>query len=185
MEVRRRMDASYDLLSYFCSMEDKTIKSLAMETGRRGGAFTKGMCIGSEGLTSPLPVDYNNSKYFQIAIFKSHAISKDLTFPVYKHMRKANTSTGRKGKLIPLFHDMSRSSFRDAVVLIHPWLGIFFKVRVPLTTRTEARKHRFGIKLPGQSATQAYRKECYRRPWAPLTMPVDEDTDFNFDFLPS
>jgi hypothetical protein len=181
MEVRRRMDASNDLLHYFCSMEDRKVKRLAVETGRRGAPYTEDMCIGSEGVTSPLPADYNNSKHFQIAVFKSHAISKDLTIPAYRHMRKANTSTGRSGRLIPRLHDMSRNSFRDAVVLIHPWLGVFYKVRVPLATMKEIRRQI--VRKGDQWSTQAYRKECYRRPWAPLKMPLTTSDAFGFDFF--
>ncbi len=54
--------------------------------------------------------------------------------------------------------------YRGASVMLHPWLGVFYRVRVPAVLPTEP--------TPGTGASvdaHAYREECFRRPWAFLS----------------
>ena len=83
------MDASKNLLNYLCSLEDRELKILAKETGKRGYPYKT--CVGSEGLNQKLPLDYNNSKYFQVAVFK---VIQYLTVDTYVFNHITDKSSG-------------------------------------------------------------------------------------------
>lgn len=208
LESRRRLDASKNLLNYLCSLEDRELKSLAHKTGKRGYPYRKGMCFGTEGAVSKLPLDYNNSKYFQVALFEGHTISKRLTSYVFNHI--VDKSSGHH-HLSSRFNEQQFNlpktieksipsiAFRDAAVLIHPWLGVFYKVRVPLilsdsnndksTESISGRKNagsdskNTGDGIKPRKNVYAYRKECYRRPWSNFNAKdVDNTVDFKKAF---
>ena len=163
-EARRRLDASNDLLHYFCALGDREIRKLAKITGKRGSPYPASNCIGSEGEISRLPKDYNSSSYFQIAIFDGHAISKDLTSHALRHMASSSkVRPGGKYQALTAPPNFPIKSFKGAAVLIHSWLGIFYKVRVPLTLGKQERTNK-----EGDESMYAYRKECYRRSWMPF-----------------
>ena len=187
LESRKRLDASKNLLNYLCSLEDRELKILAKETGKRGYPYKKGMCLGSEGVESKLPLDYNNSKYFQVAVFEGHTISKRLTSYVFNHI--ADKSSGHHHLSsrfneqhfnLPkkLTNNIPLDAFRDAAILIHPWLGAFYKVRVPLIMDDKRNSEAARDAAKGKNI-YAYRKECYRRPWSNFNAK-DVDTSISF-----
>jgi len=190
LESRRRLDASKNLLNYLCSLEDRELKALAAKTGKRGYPYKEGMCLGSEGVVSKLPFDYNNSKYFQVSIFEGHTISKRLTSYVFNHISDKSSGHHHLSSRFneqhfnlpkKLTNNIPLNAFHDAAILVHPWLGAFYKVRVPLILSENDNGNVKKGKLEGEKIF-AYRKECYRRPWSNFNA---KDVDTSIDFKKS
>ena len=202
---------SKEILSWYCALSQTKLDKLVHGCQHITTFGAEASCIsGDDGLpTAELPpltlapnvVDNQGLKHVTVVKFDSPVLSRSIASLARVHMDDHNNNStmnqfnrarvggaggragGGGGNLPP------SDVYRGATILMHPWLGFFYRVRVPASSwvaddgggggggggETEDRERRSttegGDKQQRGGAVDehSYRQECFRRPWAFLS----------------
>ena len=160
---------SQKILSWYCTLSQSSLDELVNGCQHLKTFGAEAPCLnGDEGLPTtgvpdlhltPNVVANNGLKHVTVVKFDSPIVSRSIASLARMHMANNNTQIAPRmnayGNLPP------SDVYRGATVLMHPWLGFFYRVRVPVSS---------GEVTARRSIDQhSYRQECFRRPWALLS----------------
>ena len=156
---------SQDILSWYCTLSQTNVDLLLKNCQRLESFASETICLkGDEGLPmstippltlTPNKVNNEGLKHMAIVKFDSPVISRAIASLAKIHIanRTRTVIKNEEGHLPP------SEVYRGATVMMHPWLGLFYRVRVPaLGSRSGGDR--------GGVDQHSYRQECFRRPWA-------------------
>lgn len=176
---KERSKRASGLLQWFCQLPQPEIQELVEGPNGTLASFGKAKgasCLdGDQGVpVAPLPPADEDWKHMIFTKFESAVISRSVAALARWHIgqatrNKLDTGIGsaqaKAAGSSLVFPDSD--VYRGSVVMLHPWLGVFYRVRVPVSVTDSHSRESGGTETSkGSHDSFSYRQECFRRPWA-------------------
>jgi len=173
---------SQKILSWYCMLSQSKLDELVNGCQHLQTFGSEAVCIkGDEGLPSaaipdltlvPNEVANMGLKHVTVVKFDSPVVSRSIASLARMHIANAKGNGNVKGNDTPTAspnnnyaHLPPSDVYRGATIMMHPWLGFFYRVRVPASGNSGSNEK--SGKIGFNSIDQhSYRQECFRRPWA-------------------